>query len=276
LNDDSRKSFEGFEQLSFKNNNCAIHYWYRAGHGRSYVIFLHGASVDHITFEKQLDIFDDSYHIIAWDARGHGQSKLEETHKFDFKEMLGDCLHLFEIHQIEKAILIGQSMGGNLAQEIAYYHPEKASKIVIMDSTQNTQRLTLFEKLAVKFARQILAVYPWKWYLTSGVKLSGSTEYARQYTRNCLMRMGKNRHIEIMLSLLNVLHEDKDYRFKMPALLLFGEESAAGNIKKIAKKWADSDENITLKMIPDAGHCVNMDNPDVVNERISEFIHNAR
>ena len=269
----NRKNFDSFEQLSFRNNNCTIRYWYKAGSGEKYVILLHGASVDHLTFEKQLDIFDDSYHVIAWNARGHGQSKLDETQKFDFREMLSDCLRLFEIHQIEKAILIGMSMGGNLAQEIAYHHPEKASKIVIIDSTQNTQRLAFLERLAVKFAKQILAIYPWKWYLTSGVKLSGSSEYARQYTKTCLERMGKKRHTEIMLSLITALHEDKDYRFKMPVLLFCGEESAAGNIKKIVKKWADSDENITLKMIPGAGHCVNMDNPEAVNKHISEFIY---
>ena len=84
--------------------------------------------------------------------------------------------------------------------------------------------------------------------------------------------MGKNRHIEIMLSLLNMLHEDKNYRFGMPVLLFCGEESTAGNIKKIAKKWAEADENITLEMIPNARHCVNMDNPEDVNKKILEFI----
>jgi len=36
---------------------------------------------------------------------------------------------------------------------------------------------------------------------------------------------------------------------------------------------AGSGENITLKMIPNAGHCVNMDNPEAVNKHISEFIN---
>ena len=88
------------------------------------------------------------------------------------------------------------------------------------------------------------------------------------------MRMGKNRHIEIMLSVLNVLHEDKNYRFSVPVLLLCGENSTAGNIKKISKKWAETDKNITLKIIPNARHCANMDNPKEVNKNILEFLAN--
>jgi len=267
-------SFNNFQQLNIVSPNCTVQYWYRAGHGKKYVILLHGASCDHITFEKQIELFDDSYHIIAWDARGHGLSKLDTSQKFDFKDMFDGCLRLFEIHQIEKAILIGQSMGGNLAQEMAYYHPEKVEKLVIVESTQNTQRLTWLEKLTLKYARPILAIYPWKWYLSSGIKLSGTTEYTQQYVKNCLLRTGKNRHIEIMLSLLNALHEDNNYNFSVPVLLLCGEKSTAGNIKKIAKKWAASDENVTLKMIPNARHCVNMDNPEDVNEQILAFITN--
>jgi len=258
--------------MNFTNDSCDVQYWYKAGRGNKYVVLLHGASIDHLTFETQADIFDDAYNVIAWDARCHGLSKLDEQRKFDFKEMYGDCLKLFDIHRIEKAILIGQSMGGNLAQEIAYYHPEKVEKLVIIESTQNTQRLAWAERLTLKFARQILAVYPWKSYLSAGVKLSGTTEYAREYTRNCLMRMGKKRHIEIMLSLLHALHEDKEYHFSMPVLLLCGEMSEAGNIKKIVTKWADSDKNITLRMIPGASHCVNMDNPGAVNNYIIDFL----
>jgi len=267
-------NFDNFQQLDILSPDSTVRYWYRAGFGKKYVIMLHGASVDHITFEKQIELFDDSYHIIVWDARGHGLSKLDKTQKIEFKDMFDDCLKLFEIHQIEKAILIGQSMGGNLAQEMAYYYPEKVEKLVLLDSTQNTQRLTWLEKLTLKYARPILSVYPWKLYVSLGPKLCGTTEYTLQYVKSCLLRMGKKRHVETMLSTLNALHEDKDYRFSVPVLLLCGEQSTAGNINKIVKKWAATDENITLKMIPNARHCLNMDNPTEVNKHIFEFIMN--
>jgi pimeloyl-ACP methyl ester carboxylesterase len=62
-------------------------------------------------FEKQIIIFENIYSIIVWDARGHGFSKLNNGKKFSFQDMYFDCLKLFEIHNIKKSILIGQSMG---------------------------------------------------------------------------------------------------------------------------------------------------------------------
>ncbi len=107
------------EHLVFHNFNCEIHYWYRKGTEDKWVLFFHGAGVDHEMFEEQYQIFDDTYNIIAWDNRGHGLSKFEQKAKFYFKDMISDCKKLYKIYNINKAILIGQSMGGNLAQEIA-------------------------------------------------------------------------------------------------------------------------------------------------------------
>lgn len=265
--------FENFKELSIRNSDCEVKHWYKEGTERKFIILLHGASCDHFMFEKQVGIFDDSYHIIVWDARAHGLSELNVRQSFSFKEMYDDCLKIFEYYQIEQATLIGQSMGGNLAQEIAYYQPEKVNKLILIESTKNTQKLSSIESFTLKYAKTILKTLPWKWYISNGVKLSGVTEYTKNYVRNCLLKTGKNRHIEIMLSTLNVLHEDTNYRFSMPVLLICGEESKAGNIKKALSEWAKSDNSISLKIIANASHCANMDNPEEVNKHILEFIN---
>jgi len=91
-----------FKQLCFNNANCKIWYWYRAAANvDKYVILLHGAGCDHVMFEKNIGIFDDSYNIIIWDARGHGLSAMDKSQQFVFNDMYDDCLKLFEIHQME-------------------------------------------------------------------------------------------------------------------------------------------------------------------------------
>src|SRR5689334_14111133 len=117
------------QHLVFHNLNCEIHYWYRKGTKDKWILFFHGAGVDHEMFEEQYQAFDDTYNIIAWDNRGHGLSKLEQKTKFHFRDMISDCIKIYEIHDINKAILIGQSIGGNLAQEIAYSYPELVEKL---------------------------------------------------------------------------------------------------------------------------------------------------
>jgi len=268
-------AFNKYQQLSFHNLDCEIHYWFKKGNSDIYVILLHGAGCDHVMFEKQADIFSDDYNIIAWDARGHGLSKLEKKRKFDFKDMYNDCLKLFEIQKIEKAIIIGHSMGGNLAQEIAYNYPEMVSKLILIDCTKNTQKLSIVEKIIIKSSRLIFTCYPWKTLIKQSANACGNTEYTKEYVKQCFEKIEKEDFIEIMMSLFTCLHEDSEFKFKQPLLLICGNDDKSGNIKKTMKHWAEK-EKIKLCMIKNAGHNSNQDNPDEVNKSILLFTNSLK
>ena len=265
-------SFENFKQMTFTNLDCEVHYWYEKGTSDDYIILLHGAGADHVTFEKQIELFDNAYNIIAWDARGQGLSKMNERKKFNFADMYDDCLKLFEIHNIKTAILIGQSMGGNLAQAIAYHRPELVSKVILIDCTKNTQKLSVFEKIILKMSRFIFYCYPWKTLVKQSANACGVTRYTRNYVQKCFENLDKKRIIEIMMSLLTCLQEDTKHKFKQPVLLLYGDKDTAGNIRKAMKLWAKEDDNCKLCIIENAGHVSNMDNPDEVNKNIVSFL----
>jgi len=257
---------------NFWNADCNVHYWYREGIGEKFVLFFHGAGADHRMFERQLELFDESYHLVLWDARGHGRSKLPPRKKFSVEEMVQDCLKLYELLGTEKAILIGQSMGGNLAQEIAYHYPDKVEKLVLIDCTKNTGKLTAGEKILIKLAVPLLYCYPQKTLFKQSAFASSNREEVRSYLLECFEQIGKARLIEVLTSLLLCLHEDLAYRFAQPVLLLCGVEDASGNIRKIAEPWAQSDSNIRLHMVENASHCSHQDQPEVVNRLIAEFL----
>ena len=266
-------NFKNFQQKTFTNLDCEVHYWHKKGTTNDYIILLHGAVADHVMFEKQADIFDPSYNIILWDARGHGLSKLEKQQKFRFADMYEDCLKLFEIHKIEKAILIGQSMGGNLAQEIACYHPELVSKLVLINCTKNTQTLNRYDKILLKMSRFIFHCYPWKTLVRQSADMCGLTDYTKKYVRECFEKTEKQHLIEIMMSLLTCLHEDKEHKYKMPVLLVCGDKDKTGNIRKAMEIWAKEDSNCKWCLIENAGHNSNQDKPDEVNSAILSFVN---
>jgi len=259
-------SFDEFEQKNFFNLGCTVQYWHKKAFGEKYVLFLHGAGCDRQMFEKQMDALDSSFDVIVWDARGHGLSKLDVRQKFVFADMVSDILKLFEIHNIEKAVFVGQSMGGNLAQEIAYLYPEKASGLVLVDCTKNTQKLGLFEKLTLKLFPAIFYAYPWKAMVQQSANACGISRYTKNYVARCLENIEREKVLDIMLSVFSCLREDKQFRFKQPTLLIFGDKDISGNIRKVMPKWAKSDDMCKLRIINNAGHCSNMDNPDEFNK----------
>ncbi len=260
------------QQLVFQNLNCEINYWYRKGSENRWILFFHGAGCDHKMFEPQFEIFDDTYNIIAWDARGHGESKLKPGIKFSFGDMISDCKKLYEIYNIDKAILIGQSMGGNLSQELAYYYPELVDKLVLIDCSRNTGKLTSIENFSLKCSRFIFNCYPEKILLTQSANASANKDSVRNYIKACFDSIGKDMFIDIMMELTGCLHEDTEFRFKQPVLLLCGCDDKLGNIKKVAGPWAKDDSNCRLHIINNAGHNSNQDNPEMVNGLICDFL----
>jgi pimeloyl-ACP methyl ester carboxylesterase len=263
--------FNDFQQMNFYHLSCEIHYWYKKSGSNKYVILLHGAGCDHVMFEKQIDIFN-TYNIIAWDARGHGLSKMDKAKKFSFKDMYDDCLKLLEIHAIEKAVFIGQSMGGNLAQEIAYHNHKIVEKLILIDCTKNTQKLNILESFGLKISRFILKRYPWKALVRQSANACGNTEYTKRYVGQCFEKMDKDNFIDIMMSVLYCLHEDQEYQFKQPVLLICGKNDITGNIRKAMTSWPKNDGTCKLCMIENAGHNSNQDNPAEVNKNILLFI----
>lgn len=65
------------------------------------------------------------------DQRNHGRSPFANSHTFN--DMRNDLAEFFEKHNIEKATILGHSMGGKTAMWFAFDYPEKIEKLVIAD-----------------------------------------------------------------------------------------------------------------------------------------------
>ena len=75
--------------------------------------------------------FADSYAVYLVDLRNHGQSP--HSNDWNYKVMSDDLLEFFDNHNIEKANIIGHSMGGKTAMYFAGVHSERVKKLVVVD-----------------------------------------------------------------------------------------------------------------------------------------------
>ncbi|MBL0310634.1 MAG: alpha/beta fold hydrolase [Bacteroidetes bacterium] len=95
------------------------------------VVILHGlfGSLDNWqTIAKKLS---DKFQVYIIDQRNHGKSP--HSDEFNFQLLSNDLLDFFAQHQIEKAHIIGHSMGGKTAMAFALNHPEKVEKLIVVD-----------------------------------------------------------------------------------------------------------------------------------------------
>jgi pimeloyl-ACP methyl ester carboxylesterase len=96
------------------------------------VVFLHPGLWDCRTWDPQFETFADRYHVLRYDARGYGRSSRPEpgvpySHVRDLLAVLVDA-------GIERAALVGCSMGGAKAIEFAIEHPDRVRALVLVAS----------------------------------------------------------------------------------------------------------------------------------------------
>lgn len=114
--------------------DVTLHYERSGGDGPP-VVLIHGWCCDHTYFAPQADHFARLGHdVIALDLRGHGQSDRPEP-PYAIAAFSGDVARLCGALGLSKPVVIGHSMGGTVAFDLATRYPDLPAAIVMVDSS---------------------------------------------------------------------------------------------------------------------------------------------
>ena len=117
-----------------ERDGVALFYEEAAGEGTPF-LFVHGIACDHTHLTPQFEHFERLGHrVVSVDLRGHGQSAAPEadyTMELFTDDLAWSCGQL----GLEKPILVGHSLGGEVSLALAAAFPDLPSAIVLMDST---------------------------------------------------------------------------------------------------------------------------------------------
>ena len=94
---------------------------------------LYGASDNWLSIGKALASDFDVYLV---DQRNHGQSPHAETH--NYPAMRDDLIEFMDRHDLQKAILVGHSMGGKTVMFLAEAYPERVDSLIVIDIAPTT------------------------------------------------------------------------------------------------------------------------------------------
>jgi len=114
--------------LTIKNNDF---YYEIHGTGEP-VVFAHGLGGNHASWYKQVAVLSKAYQVITFDHRGFGNSTDKDN--LGRSGFVSDLLALLDHLKINKAGLVGQSMGGGTMITFAHQYPERVAGLVIADS----------------------------------------------------------------------------------------------------------------------------------------------
>lgn len=127
-------------------NDITVHYE-RVGNGPP-LIFLHGLGSSGEDWEHQTEEFADAYDLIVPDFRGHGRSSITRG-VYSVRQFALDTIALVDHFGIASLQIVGISLGGMVAFEIAADRPDLVDRLVVVnalpafETTRTSQRIQL-------------------------------------------------------------------------------------------------------------------------------------
>ncbi len=97
------------------------------------LLFLHGSNQSAHSFDLVSLHLADRFHVHALDQRGHGDSEWCRDSDYSSEAMGLDAAAFIDAMGLDQLIVVGHSMGGQNAMRLALQHPERVTKLVLVD-----------------------------------------------------------------------------------------------------------------------------------------------
>ncbi len=248
---------------------------------------LYGSSDNWLTVGKKLGL---DFHVYMIDQRNHGRSPNADSHTYE--NMVEDLAEFFNEHQIEKAILLGHSMGGKTAMAFAADYPERVSKLIVADiapknyfelqeKSQYFQHQLILESLKelrqhdFKSREEIGNFLQLKLGDEGLVMFLLKNAYKNKETHKFDCRI----NVDVLYDYLDEIISRVDYHWfsdrlpilNYPVLFIKGEKSIyIGEDDEV--KVREIYPEVQIIGIPDAGHWLHAEQPQLFFQAVSNFI----
>lgn len=248
-----------------------VYYWHTdIDLTRKSLFFLHGLTANHTMFKEQVDFFKDKYNVIVWDAPAHGKSRPYTD--FSYENAVVVMLEILNELRIKEVVLIGQSMGGYIAQSFIARHPEMVMGFVSVNSTPYGNYYSKSDIWWLKQIEWMCKPFSEKMLKVSMAKQNAFTKTGRENMLQMVRDYEKAELCRLMgIGYAGFLDDNQELQISCPALILVGEKDSTGKVKQYNKEWSKK-TGIKMIWIPNAAHNSNVDNPEFVNDCIENFL----
>ena len=243
------------------------------------VILLHGHSLDTRMWDEQYKVFARHHRVVRFDFRGYGRSSAA-TETFQFTHMR-DLLTVMDSLHIQRAHIVGLSMGGFVAADFLGLHPERIITCTMASGVMKTYKGPSEPVDSADYAKREREI--------AAVKAKGVEQMKREWmatlmasggSRRERMRKPLQRMIDDWSAWQSLHHEVKNieahdaervFRSRktlVPTLILYGATD-----KPRKPSWMlNYLPNGRQEVLPDCGHMMNMEQPELFNRTVLKFI----
>lgn len=237
------------------------------------VLLIHGVGADLESWDGVLAGLSDRRRYVRFDLRGHGLSK-RTPGPYSLDGFAKDALALLDHLQIERAAIVGFSLGGLIAQAIALNHPNRLNSLTLVSTvggrTPEEQACAdeRVEILAQKGALGHLANAVDRWFTPDFVAANPEVLEARR-------QKSLNNDPDCYVAAYRVLARndlgDRLGSIKSPTLIMTGENDI-GSSPRMARFMHDQIRGSELRILPHLKHSILLEAPGQVATLIDTFL----
>jgi pimeloyl-ACP methyl ester carboxylesterase len=258
-----------------------INIYYETHGSGAPLVLISGLGYNLWQWHKMVPGLAERFQVITFDNRGVGQTD-KPAGPYSAAMLAADTAVLLQTLGIKKAHIMGHSMGGFIAQEMALSYPEMVDKLILASTNFGGPRHLPItpEAMAVlsdvtsdpvtRFKNGLAVSTAPGWSANNAAMIE---EWLAWRIANPIDPAAYQAQMAIGLSLLTeeACFEPRLANIEAETLILFGEHDKVvppGNADLLAAKIPNS----TIHLLPNAGHFFPIETPEAANEAITEFL----
>jgi pimeloyl-ACP methyl ester carboxylesterase len=246
------------------------------------IIFANGIAASVHTWRKVLPILSKVFHVFALDYKGTGFSEKAKD-KYSVELFSKQIFQLIKHFRMDKAILVGNSLGGETILDFAINHPNMVKALILIDTAgyQNNKEITglLVRMSRCKFVGRLLQRYASKKFARKIIKWAlyndrlVDREMVDAYYKPMKTEGAADAFIELVR---NLSYTKFDYKrvteITVPTLIIWGEDDKWIPVTDAYKFHRDI-KGSQLTVLERCGHAPQEEKPEEVSRLIEEFIN---
>ncbi|MBF0117698.1 MAG: alpha/beta hydrolase [Desulfobacterales bacterium] len=264
------------------------------GSGGLTFIPCNGVGVSTFFWKYIADYFSKNNRVILWDYRSHGKSDAApDLHDLTMTNNARDLKAVMDYNKVDKAVLLGHSMGCQTIFEFYSLFPERVAALIPMLGPYEKPMNTFLNTDKTKYVFPILhfAAFAFPWVINPVVKKLVKSPISfpvAKMTGLINWQHCKYEELEPYLEHLSSLdmraffgmakrmqeHSAKEIlsRIKVPTLIIAGEDDIF-TPWRISEEMCNTIPDSELLTIPHGSHAAIVEQPELINLRIEKFLY---
>jgi 3-oxoadipate enol-lactonase len=238
------------------------------------VILLHGLGATNESWGFQIpELLRHKYRVLAPDFRGFGKSSYPGGRQ-SISDLASDIITMMNGADISTANLVGISMGGAIALQLAYCHPDRFNKLVLVNTFANLRPNSLRGWLyfATRFGLVHLLGLPTQArFVANRLFPHPEQDHLRQMFIEQILQANPKGYRATMRSLMSFNLKQQLRHISVDTLVISGENDTTVPLPTQGY-LARNIPNACRVIIPGAGHALTVEKPTEFNKILIDFI----